>query len=492
MATGATTNYFLPYPLSTDPVRIAGDIEELAVKIDTILNEEIEDAAALMWTGGTFTNGLTTPTYNDSTGKMSMGLAQDIRPSASPQFTNLVLSGDIEIRGGDATTNQSTFNLLNTNATTVNFAGAATTINIGSAAGTINSASDFNVASGKQYRVNNVSVLSSTALGTSVVSSSLTSVGTITSGTWSASFGVVSGENLTNLTAENLIGTIPSTVLGDSTVYIGTTEIPLNRSSEEQSLTGINSIDGSAATLTTARTIGMTGDVVWTSGSFDGSENVTGTSTISNDAVTYAKIQNISAQYKILGRISSGSGDIEELSPDNIISLINQASTAIATTSGGTGSTTSTGTGSVVLSDSPTFTGSVVMPSSTSIGNVSGTEISYLSGVTSSIQNQIDSKENKVVSINQKTDSYTLIISDVSKLIQIDSEDPSTLTIPADDDVNFPVGSKIGVMQLGDGQVSIIGEEGVSVNSFNESLSLPGKWSIVELIKISSNDWVIF
>jgi len=63
MATGATTNYFLPYPLSTDPVRVAGDIEQLATRIDNILNEEIEDAAASMWTGGTFTNGLGTPTY---------------------------------------------------------------------------------------------------------------------------------------------------------------------------------------------------------------------------------------------------------------------------------------------------------------------------------------------------------------------------------------------------------------------------------------------
>ena len=26
MATGATTNYLLPYPLSTDPVRVAGGL----------------------------------------------------------------------------------------------------------------------------------------------------------------------------------------------------------------------------------------------------------------------------------------------------------------------------------------------------------------------------------------------------------------------------------------------------------------------------------
>jgi hypothetical protein len=40
----------------------------------------------------------------------------------------------------------------------------------------------------------------------------------------------------------------------------------------------------------------------------------------------------------------------------------------------------------------PTFTGTVVLPSTTSIGNVSATELGYVDGVTSAIQTQIDSK----------------------------------------------------------------------------------------------------
>ena len=77
-----------------------------------------------------------------------------------------------------------------------------------------------------------------------------------------------SGASLTNLTAGNLSGTIPSTVLANSTVYIGTTGITLNRASGVQALTGISSIDGSAATLTTTRTL-------WGQ-NFNGSANVTG------------------------------------------------------------------------------------------------------------------------------------------------------------------------------------------------------------------------
>jgi len=40
--------------------------------------------------------------------------------------------------------------------------------------------------------------------------------------------------------------------------------------------------------------------------------------------------------------------------------------------------------------NSPTFTGTVVLPSGTSIGNVSSTELSYVDGVTSAIQTQIN------------------------------------------------------------------------------------------------------
>lgn len=42
---------------------------------------------------------------------------------------------------------------------------------------------------------------------------------------------------------------------------------------------------------------------------------------------------------------------------------------------------------------SPTFTGTVVLPATTSIGAVTNTEISYLSGVTSSIQTQLSNKQ---------------------------------------------------------------------------------------------------
>jgi hypothetical protein len=58
---------------------------------------------------------------------------------------NTTLTADLAVNGGDITTDQTTFNLLNTTATTVNFAGAATTLEIGAATGTTNVNNDLNV-----------------------------------------------------------------------------------------------------------------------------------------------------------------------------------------------------------------------------------------------------------------------------------------------------------------------------------------------------------
>ena len=49
------------------------------------------------------------------------------------------------------------------------------------------------------------------------------------------------------------------------------------------------------------------------------------TFTIDNDDVTYAKIQNVSATNRILGRDSSGAGDIEEITPANLRTMLNVA-----------------------------------------------------------------------------------------------------------------------------------------------------------------------
>jgi hypothetical protein len=81
-------------------------------------------------------------------------------------------------------------------------------------------------------------------------------------GTLSATVFSGSAASLTSLPAGQLTGTIPAGVLGNSTVYIGTTAVALNRGTGSQSLTGV-SIDGSAGSTTTATNatnVGITDD----------------------------------------------------------------------------------------------------------------------------------------------------------------------------------------------------------------------------------------
>lgn len=76
--------------------------------------------------------------------------------------------------------------------------------------------------------------------------------GNFSAGTITATLTGTASGNLTSastLTAGNLTGTIPSAVLGNSALYIGTTSIALNRSSASQSLTGV-SIDGTSSNIT--------------------------------------------------------------------------------------------------------------------------------------------------------------------------------------------------------------------------------------------------
>jgi hypothetical protein len=72
----------------------------------------------------------------------------------------------------------------------------------------------------------------------------------------------------------------------------------------------------------------MTGDVSWTSASFNGSGDVTGTSTIGAGVVTNAKLANMAtATFK--GRTTAGSGAPEDLTATQATALLDVATTSL-------------------------------------------------------------------------------------------------------------------------------------------------------------------
>lgn len=74
-ASGRTPLYDLPFPLSGDVVDVSGDIQLLALKLDTSIDEIIEDTVGLMVTANT-ENGVDV-TYNDATGKLNFILNEN-------------------------------------------------------------------------------------------------------------------------------------------------------------------------------------------------------------------------------------------------------------------------------------------------------------------------------------------------------------------------------------------------------------------------------
>jgi hypothetical protein len=74
-ASGRSPLYDLPFPLSGDVVDVSGDIQLLALKLDTSINEIIQDVIGLMVSSNT-EDGVDV-TYNDSTGKLNFILNEN-------------------------------------------------------------------------------------------------------------------------------------------------------------------------------------------------------------------------------------------------------------------------------------------------------------------------------------------------------------------------------------------------------------------------------
>lgn len=101
--------------------------------------------------------------------------------------------------------------------------------------------------------------------------------------------------------------------------------------------------------------------------------------TIDNDAVTYAKIQDVSATNRLLGRDSAGAGIIEEISPADVRTMLNVADGATANA----GTVTSIGTTAPITGGTITGTGTIGISAATTsaAGSMSAADKTKLDGV---------------------------------------------------------------------------------------------------------------
>ena len=95
------------------------------------------------------------------------------------------------------------------------------------------------------------------------------------------------------------------------------------------------------------------------------------------------------------------------------------------------------------------------------------------------------------VDSNFQTDSYTLVLSDAGKVVEMDKATAQTLTIPLNSSVAFPNGTKIDVIQTGAGEATISPASGVTLNSEGSKRKINSQWQAVTLVKRGTDSWVL-
>ena len=93
------------------------------------------------------------------------------------------------------------------------------------------------------------------------------------------------------------------------------------------------------------------------------------------------------------------------------------------------------------------------------------------------------------ITTNQQTSSYTLALTDDGDLVEMNVGTANNLTVPADNTVNFPIGTSIDILQVGAGQTTIVATAGVTINRAT-GLKLRAQWSAATVIKRAANTWV--
>ena len=90
--------------------------------------------------------------------------------------------------------------------------------------------------------------------------------------------------------------------------------------------------------------------------------------------------------------------------------------------------------------------------------------------------------------INSQTASYTAVLGDAGKLVEISNASPNTFTIPTNASVAFPIGTWLNFEQTGVGQTTITPAGGVVIHS-RAGLKCRGQYAMVTLVKRATDEW---
>lgn len=216
--------------------------------------------------------------------------------------------------------------------------------------------------------------------------------------------------------------------------------------------------------------------------------------TIANSAVTLAKMANV-ATATVFYRKSGGTGvpqvqTLATLKTDLGLTGTNSGDQTNITGNAGTATTLYTAR----TINGVSFNGSanISVPSNITPGTDGNVMTSNGSVWTSETPPDTVSLVEIPLDFNYQTVGYTLVLTDVGKLIVMDSGSGISLTIPPNSSVAFAIGQKITVTSIGAGVITIAGGSGVSIRSLSSMTKIAGQYGVVTLIKIAENSWLVY
>lgn len=90
--------------------------------------------------------------------------------------------------------------------------------------------------------------------------------------------------------------------------------------------------------------------------------------------------------------------------------------------------------------------------------------------------------------ITESTTSRTLALTDANDYIRTTNASATTITVPTNASVAFPIGTQIDVFQAGAGQVDFAASGGVTIN-YNTGLKIANQYQAATLKKVATDEW---
>jgi len=239
--------------------KLAGGGDYLVAGSNITLTTGSNGSVTIASTGGGTPGGADTQVQFNNGGafagdaQLTYNSTSDTLTGVTGSFYRLVASDEVRANGGSVTTTQTTFNLVNTTATTLNIGGAATAVEIGAATGTTSVNNDLTVdgnttlgnASADTVTVNGTTTFAGAAVTTTLAGSG-SIAGTLTVGGASTLNGNVTlGDAAADTVTVN--GTTTFAGSGVTTTFAG--DVAVNGGDITTSAVAFNLVNGTATSV---------------------------------------------------------------------------------------------------------------------------------------------------------------------------------------------------------------------------------------------------